>query len=227
MIQEAFTIARKDLKAELRSKRTIISMLLFVLLLVVTFHFVADQALEEGSDSRPNLIGGLLWTAFIFSGILGLTRSFSIEADQGSLEGLLLSPSGRSSIYLGKVLSNMVFLLFIEALTVVFFILFLNADFGWKWLELAPIIVLGTFGFVAVGCLLSAIAIHAKAQGTFLPILLFPLLIPLIITAVVATGEILSGGDPGASFTAIRLLAVYDIIFFSTSVLTFEYVIEG
>jgi heme exporter protein B len=209
------------------------SMLIFALIVIIIFYFafsvlVEDSGLtiENGGKFIDYLSAGILWIAFIFTGILGLSRSFIAEKDKNCLEGLMLCPVSRNTIYLGKVISNLVLIFLIEIVTILFFALFFNYDFNDKIFLLIPILILGTFGFVIVGALLSAISISTRNREVMLPLLLFPILIPVIISAVTATGDVMVGASLGDISDNLKLLGSYDLIFLVIGLMTFEYVIE-
>ena len=209
------------------------SMLIFSLIVIIIFNFAFSELIEnteaEFSDTdllMNYLAAGILWIAFIFTGMLGLSRSFVVEKDKNNLDGLMLCPTSRVSIYLGKVISNLVLIFFIEIATIIFFALFFNYDMSRKFLLMAPILFFGTVGFVIVGALLSAISMNTRNREVMLPLLLFPILIPIIISSVVSTGTILAGGSLQDIRGFLQLLIAFDIAYFVASLLTFEYVIE-
>jgi heme exporter protein B len=155
---------------------------------------------------------------------LGLNRSFILEKDKGCLEGLLLAPVDRSAIYFGKMLGNLIFMLVVEAIVLpIFWVLFNPPLFS---PALILILVLGTLGFAGVGTLFSAIAVHTRAREVMLPILLFPIVIPLMIAAVKITGGLLDGQPLSEMRNWLNLLVGFDIIFLTVSYMTFDYVVE-
>ncbi len=209
-------IAWKDLKVEFRTKQMLNSMLLLALLIILVFSF-AFQYL----GNVKQYTSGVLWIAFIFASILGLSRSFTLEKEQSCLEGLRLCPVERSTIYLGKILSNLTLVLIMEFITIPSMILF---NFHIPVLELIPVILLGTVGLVAAGTLLSALAMNTKLREMLLPVILIPILLPLLTAAVTASTKLINGILDVTS--ELRLLITYDIIFLIFSYFSFEYVIE-
>jgi heme exporter protein B len=183
---QVLAIIQKDLAAELRTKENLSAMIVFSLLVLVIFNFAFEL---QGLDITV-LGSGVLWVAFTFSGILGLGRSFAAEKDKGSLEGVLLSPVDRGAVFLGKATSNFVFITVMEAVTLPLFALLNNVALPW-W-PLVPYVMLGTLGFAAMGTLLSAVAASTKMREVMLPILLFPVSIPLLMAVVKLTGGIAS-----------------------------------
>jgi heme exporter protein B len=214
-------IAWKDLAAELRSRELLSAMLIFALLVILIFNF----ALQLDRGTRESVTAGVLWATFAFAGTLGLNRSMAIEKDRGCLDGLLLAPVDRSAIYFGKVLSNLAFMLIVEAIVLpVYFILynpknFFNPGF-------LGVILLGSIGYVAVGTLLSTMAVQTRTRDVLLPILLFPLVIPVLVSAVQASMGFLSGWPLEEILPWLNLLLVYDVIFVTAAFLFFDYVVE-
>ena len=216
-------IAAKDLKAEFRTKQMLNSMVIFSLLVIVIFSVSFGDLLGD-SEIVSQLAPGVLWIAFTFAGMLGLSRSFASELENGCLEGLKLCPVDRSAIYTGKAISNIVIMFLVELITIPLFAVMFNYNIE-GLLGLAVVIILGTIGFISVGTLLSALTVNTRTRELLLPILLLPIIIPVIIPAVLATGKILTSGDISDISGELRLLAVYDIIFFVIAQLVFEYAI--
>ncbi len=213
-------IARKDLAAELRSRELFSAMMVFSLLVIVIFNF----ALELDISTRRSVTAGVLWVTFAFAGTLGLNRSLSAEREQGCIDGLLLAPVDRASIYFGKAISNLVFMMIVEAIVLpVYAFLYgvnlLNAG-------LLAVILLGSIGYTAVGTLLATMSVQTRTREVLLPILLFPVVLPVLIAAVKASGGILTGADPSTIWPWLNLLIVYDVIFVAVAFMTFEYVVQ-
>jgi heme exporter protein B len=213
-------IAWKDLAAEFRSRELFSSMLVFSLLVILIFNF----ALELDISTRRSVTSGVLWVTFAFAGTLGLNRSMSIEKDQGSLDGLLLAPVDRSAIYFGKVLSNLTFMLIVEAIVLPVYSFLYNVNLLRPGLLL--ILLLGSVGYIVVGTLLAAMAVQSRTRDVLLPILLFPVVIPVLIAAVKASGGFLTGDDIASIRAWINLLVVYDAIFVAIAFMVFDYVVE-
>ncbi|MCD5409625.1 MAG: heme exporter protein CcmB [Methanocellales archaeon] len=218
-MRHCLNIAWKDLKTEFRTKQMLNSMLLFALLVVIIFSFAFGPYPENIDQLAP----GMLWVAFTFAGMLGLSRSFASEKENGCLDGLKLCPVDRSDIYVGKVMSNTVLMFIMVMVTVPVFIVLFDYSIP-DPLRLIFVIVLGTLGFVFVGTLLSALTVNVRARELLLPVILFPVILPVIISAVLATGEVLSGIND--IWAEVRILGTYGAIFFIVSLLIFEYVIE-
>ena len=220
-LRKVGAVSWKDLRAEWRTREMFSAMFVFALLVIIIFNF----ALELRAENARVLLPGILWVAFTFSGMLGLNRSFIQEKDRGSLEGLLLCPVDRSAIYLGKMLANAALMALVEIFILpVAFILF-NLSFG-SLPGVAVVTVLGTLGFAGVGTLFSAMAVNTRAREVMLPLLLFPVAVPLIIAAVKLTAGIMDG-LPGTELARWwQLLIGFDVIFLVLSFMTFDYVIE-
>ncbi len=219
-LQAVIAIVRKDLAAEWRSRELFSSMLVFALLVILIFNF----ALELDASARTSVTSGVLWVTFAFAGTLGLNRSMAVEKDRGCLDGLLLAPVDRAVIYFGKAISNLVFMLVVEAIVLPLYSVLYNTNLLNP--GLLGVVFLGSLGYVAVGTLLSAMAVQTRTRDVLLPILLFPLAIPVLIPAVKASAGFLQGVDYAEIQNWITLLIVYDIIFVAIAFMFFDYVVE-
>ena len=216
--QKALTIIWKDIVAELRTKQTVASVLVFALLVLVIFAFAFEP------QNIPPVAAGILWVAFAFGGMLGLGRSFVMEKDKGSLDGLLLTPVDRSVIYFGKMIANLIFMLVISVVVLLLFYVLLNMPV--LRIELFAIVVLASIGFSAVGTLFSALAANTTSRDVMLPILFLPIVSPVIVFAVRGTGLVLQGQSWSGAASAVELIAVFDVIYVVVSSFVFEFVIE-
>ncbi len=219
-IKAVAAIVRKDLRAEYRSRELFSAMLVFSLLMIVIFNF----ALELDIKVRQSVTAGVLWSTFAFAGTLGLNRSMAIEKDRGCLDGLLLAPVDRSAIYFGKMLSNLAFMLIVEIIILPVYSVLYNVNLLQPGLLL--VILLGSIGYVGVGTLLSAMSVQTRTREILLPILLFPVVIPVLLAAVKASSGFLTGSDASDIFLPINLLVAYDTIFIAVSFMVFESVVE-
>ena len=210
----------KDLRAELRSRELISSMLVFAILVILIFNF----ALLLDRTAREDVAAGVLWVTTVFTGTLGLNRSLAQEKDRGSLDGMLLAPVDRSAIYFGKALGNLLFILIVQAVILpVFTVLF---DVVMVQPLVLLVVVLGAIGYAGLGTLLASLAIHSRSRDAMLPILLFPVAVPLLIAAVRATSGVLTAAGWDQIGPWINLLVVYDVIFVAVAFMLFEYVVE-
>lgn len=223
LIKAAFIIAAKDLYSEWKTKQVVTTMLIFSGLVIVTFSFAFDPS----NTAVRAIVPGLIWVITIFAAILGLNRSFLSETKNDNLHGIIVSPTDPSSIYLGKVIANFVFVLVVQLISIpVLFILF-----NFKFLGNLPLFIgvvfLGTFGFISVGTFLAGLAANSRSSEMLLPILLFPIVSPVIIAAVQATKILLIDLEQIASAISwMQLMGAYNIIFFVLCLILFEYVLE-
>ena len=217
-LAQVLAILWKDIRCELRSKQTWMGMGLFALLVLVIFNFAFDLRVDNKAAIAP----GVLWVAFVFASLLGLGRTIAAEREKGSMDRLLLCPVDRKAIYLAKLLGNLLFIGVVEIVALpVFAALFDVSLFAGT---LLPIVLLGSLGIATVGTLFSAMAAATRARELLLPVLVFPLIVPVVISAVRATGSLMVPALNEPPW--IGLMAAFDIIFLSISMLTFEFVIE-
>jgi heme exporter protein B len=210
----------KDLAAEWRSRELISAMLVFALLVIFIFNF----ALELDPSTRAGVTSGVLWVTFVFAGTLGLNRSLAVEKDRGCLDGLLLAPVDRTAIYFGKMVANLVFMLLVALIVLPIYSILYNVNLFNP--GLLAVILLGSEGYVAVGTLLAAMAVQTRTRDILLPILLFPVVIPVLVAAVKASGAFLGGLPFEEIRPYINLLLVYDVIFTAVAFMVFEFVVE-
>lgn len=215
-------IVWKDLTAERRTKANFNAVVFLAGLILLLFGF----ALGPDHDALRNVAGGVLWLTVLFSGVLSFNRSYEQELEHGALEMLLLYPGDRKSIFLGKLFANLTFVLLVEAVMVPAAALLYDIPVWPVILPLSAVLLLGTFGFVTLGTFYAAMASRLRAREVLLPLLLFPMLIPLLVGAVQATTAILNGDLMNTAGSWIRLLIVYDVIFFLGALYAFEHVIE-
>jgi heme exporter protein B len=219
-LRSVFSIIWKDLAAELRSRELLSAMLVFGLLVIIIFNF----AIELEPKLRPVITPGVLWATFIFAGTLGLNRSLAIEKDRGCLDGLLLTPVDRSAIYFGKMLGNLLFMVTVEIIILPIYSILYNINLF--HLGLLIVILLGSIGYISVGTLLASMAVQTRTRDMLLPILLFPVIVPILLAAVKASSGFLQGLEISEITRWLSLLIVYDLIFVSVSFMIFDYVIE-
>ncbi len=213
-------IVWKDLAAELRSRELLSAMLVFALLVILIFNF----SLELDAQARSTVTAGVLWVTFAFAGTLGLSRSMAMEKDRGCLDGLLLAPVDRSAIYFGKAFGNLIFMLVVEAIVLPVYSILYSVNLFIPGLLL--VILLGSIGYVAVGTLLASMAVQTRTRDVLLPILLFPLVIPVLIAAVKGSTGFLQGTAIPDILPWINLLIVYDVIFIAVAFMVFDYIVE-
>jgi heme exporter protein B len=219
-LRAILAIVWKDLRAEFRSFELVSSMLVFSLLVILIFNF----ALELDIKTRQSVTAGVLWSTFAFAGTLGLNRSMSIEKDRGCLDGLLLAPVDRSAIYFGKFISNLAFMLLVEAFVLPTYSILYNTNLFRPGLLL--VILLGSIGYTAVGTLLAAMSVQTRTRDVLLPILLFPVAFSVLLAAVKASGGFLSNSQLTDILLPINLLIAYDVIFIAVAFMVFDIVVE-
>ena len=177
-------------------------------------------------DSLTEAAPGLLWVTLLMAGVLGLSRSYNQEKEQGCMDGLLLTPVERGVLYLGKMLSNMFFLVVILALLLPLFSLFFQVRLAGVVVPRALVLLAGVLGFASLGTLLGGITASLKGREVLLPILLYPLLVPLVVAAVFLTGSVLEGATLAQNAGWLNLLAACDTVYLIVSYLVFDYVME-
>ena len=219
---QVMTIIWKDFITEIKTRELFSSMFIFALLVVIIFIFSINLSLIQASEVGP----GVLWVAFLFAGTIGLNRSFMLEKENGCLQGLLLAPMDRTALYFGKLVSNLVFLLIMEVFTLPLFMVFFNIDLLPHLLPLLYVIFVGTLGFCAVGTLLSSLSANLKTRDIMLPILLYPLIIPIIIGSVRMTGQVLAGEPLSNMMNWVSLTLCFDIIYIAISIMVIDFVLE-
>ncbi len=222
-MKQILFIIKKDLLMEFRKRESMMSMLFFGFLVLV----ILNIATGIGKKADPSMSGGILWVAIVFSAVLGLNRIFSHENENRCIDGLLLSPVEPESIFLAKMIVNFIFMIITEIILIpLFFVLYNNNELSRHIPMLVIIVVLLNLGFSSVGTLISAISSGTKRKDIMLPILLFPVLIPLIAATVKSTGELLGGAAIEKYSQWLYLTGAFDLIFFGSSYLLFEYVIR-
>jgi heme exporter protein B len=218
LLGQVWTILWKDIRCELRSKQMWTGMGLFALLVLVIFNFAFDLRVDNEAAVAP----GALWVAFVFASFLGLGRTIATEREKGSFDRLLLCPVDRRAIYLAKLLGNVLFIGVVELVAIPVFAILFNLSFSIGMLIL--IVLLGTVGIASVGTLFSVMAATTAARELLLPILVFPLIVPIVIACVRATGALMTvtANEP----PWLGLIAAFDAIFLSLATVLFRYVVE-
>lgn len=220
-LKTIYTILKKDILMEIKSRETINSSLVFAVLLVITFSFI----MEPASDVERKIAGGIFWMAVTFAGILSINKNMMNEMQGGNFEALMIAPVDKSAIYFGKVISNFIFLIVLEIILILLFIIFYNINILSHKL-MVVVLIAATYGYAAIGTLFSIISIKTKAREFMLPLLMIPIMIPIIIAAILATNVFIFGYDINLSYLWIRLMVVFDIIFSAVIFAIFSNIIE-
>ena len=210
----------KDFQAEWRNRENLSAMLVFALLVILIFNF----ALELDLQAKASLSAGVLWTTFIFAGTIGLNRSLAVEKDRGCLDGLLLAPVDRSVIYFGKAIGNLAFMILVEAIVLPIF----SFLYGFNVFQpgFLGVIILGSTGYAAVGTLLSTMVVQTRTRDILLPIILFPLTLPVVIAAVKASQGFFQNLSLAEFSVWVNILIAYDLIFIAAAFMVFDFVLE-
>lgn len=218
--EQTWAVVRKDVLLEMRSRVNINAMLFFAGMVLLIFSF----ALGPNPARLQQAAGGLLWLAFIFSGILAFGRAYQLEAENNAFEGLLLVAEHRSAIYAGKVAGVVAVMVVLEVVIVPVMALLFNLDLWGVLAPLALVAVLGTVGFSAIGALYGALTMSLRAREVLLPLLVFPVTVPVILGSVQATSQLLTGQQTDL-VSWISLLGAFDVIFLTAGMLVFEYAV--
>jgi len=215
-----FSIFWKDLLAERRTREILGTMLVFALTIILIFVFAFDLSIEMRSKAAP----GVIWVTLCFAGTISLNRTMSLEKDREGFDALLLAPVDRTAIFFGKALVNWIYLLVTAAILLPVYALFTNVNLFNG--GVAGVVLLGTLGYILTGTLLSTLSLQLRTRDMLLPVLLFPVLIPLLLAVVRASTILLQGGIEGELSTWLLLLAGYDLIFMALGIIIFDKIIE-
>jgi heme exporter protein B len=223
MLRTAATILRKDLTIELRTKESVPAMALFCVTAFVLFHFGLDRDRLEG-----NLASGVLWVTLLLAAVIGVSRLFAAEREQGGLDGILLAPVDRTSLWLAKAAALYLYLTALELVAIpAFGLLLLGPDLLPALPVLAAIVALANVGLSAIGALVAALAAETRAHELIVPLLLLPLLVPVLIAAASASAPLLTGGaEPEDLGRWLGLLSLYDVVFVLIAVAVFDFLLE-
>lgn len=221
-LSQIYAIIWKDLLLELRTRERIAAMAAFAVLAGVLFNFSIDATIVRPQD----IAAGLIWMTLVFGGLLGIGRTFYLEAQDGAFQGVLTSPTPKDAIFLGKTLANFVLLYIVALLVVAVFTLFFGLHLGTSPGMLALALALGALGFVALGTLFSAVSTGTNMGETLLPILVFPLLVPMVIYGVSATNRLLAGRPLAEVAGNLRMLAAFAVLCLFAGAGLFRYVVE-
>ena len=219
MIRTAWLVLKKDLTVEVRSLEIAYTTLFFAVSCVLFFAFAL---VKEGKPPEDGA-AGILWIAIAFAGTLGLGRTFERERQSETLRALLMAPADRPAIYVGKLLGIIALLIAAEVVLVPLVGFLFQAPFQLHPFWLAAVLISGTIGFATVGTLFSAMLVRARSRDVLLPVLLYPITVPVIIAGVRATAELLKAdGEMALVRFWVALLLALDVVFVTLALWTFE-----
>ncbi len=223
MIRTARAILRKDLRIELRTKESVPAMTLFTVTVFVLFHFGLDRDSLDGE-----LASGVLWVTLLLAAVIGVSRLFAVEREQGGIDGLLLAPVDRTALWLAKAAAMFLYLTALEAVAVpAFGLLLLGPDLLAALPVLIPVLLAANVGLAAIGALVSALAAETRAHELIVPLLLLPLVVPLLIAGASATEPLLRGDQaPEDLGRWLGLLSLYDVVFVLIAVAVFDFLLD-
>jgi len=223
LLKQTYLLLCKDLLLELRRRDSLLTMFFFGTLLLFVFHFSFDLAPDKVAEMAP----ALLWLAFLFTGTLGLAQLFQAERENHCLDALLLSPLDRGALFLAKTSFNLILMLLVELVVMPLFWVLFNLS-AWNLLpQLFLVTLLGTIGFCVLGTIMSALTLRARARELLLPLVLFPLMIPVILATIRCMESVLRNGEFGEAVSWLKLLVGFDVIFMTVGVLIFDWVLES
>ena len=218
----AWTIARKDALAELRGKHAATSTLFFAALVLLLFGFALGPDSRKLAEAAP----GLLWLAIVFAGLLTVARLHQVETDDDALEQLALYPVDRRAIYAGKVISGLVAMLVLGGVLLVAVAILYGMDLAPALPALVAILLLGSLGFAAVGTFYAGVTVRMGAREVMLPLLVLPIVAPLLLAAVKATGAAIAGDPSGELGAWLQLLLGFDIVMLVAGAGTYGFLLE-
>jgi heme exporter protein B len=223
-LSQVITITAKDLRAEMRTKEAINASFSFALVVLLLLSF----AFEPTEETTREISGGLLWIVFIFAGTLILNRSFARELPNDCLDALIAAPIPGAALFLGKALANFILILAVEFVALPVFGIFYNVRWAKQFWPLLLVLILGTWGLTTIGTIFSALTVNIRLREVMLPLLVYPVMIPLLLGAM-RLSTVLVAGDPVAGDETVwfRLLIGYDIIFTALSLVLMDTVLLG
>jgi len=221
-LRQVWTIAAKDIRSEIRTKEAVNAALAFSAVILVLFSFAFDQA--EGLESFS---GGLLWLAYSFAGALILNRSFARELQNDCLDALVSSPAPASAVFLGKALANYGLLLVVELVSLAVFAVFYDVRLSGKLSLVLLVTVLATWGMTVIGTIFSALTVNLHMRELMLPVLVYPFLIPVLMSAMLLTTDLLAGVPLATNMIWLRVLIAFDIVFTALAMVSIDVVLVG
>ncbi len=222
LVGAAWIVARKDLALELRTRSAFLSVAVFTVLGIVTFYFAWDSTAVAAMDLAP----GVLWVTFTFAGLLGLQRAFGVEMQDRAIDALMVAPIERESIYLGKVIANIVFVTAVLLIAVPGIALFYNLPILRAITALGPVALLAAIGMVTVGTLFSSMTVNTRMAEMLLPMLSLPFFVPIVMASAQASTRLLAGRPLAEAMPWLKILLAFDIVFAVACTLAYPYTLE-
>jgi len=211
------TLVWKDLRVELRSREILYTMTFFAAMLVLIFSFAFIREGEVVGDVAP----GILWAAIAFAGTLGLSRGFDRERESDTMRGLLLAPASRTALFLGKAVGILVYMMLVELVLVPMVAFLFEVPLFDHPVALVVVLLTGTFGFAAVGTVFAAMLLRSRSRDVLLPVVLYPILVPLLIAATRGSASLIDGDLDGVWYL-VRFMSLYDAVFVVVALWVFE-----
>lgn len=221
-LRQIRVIVWKDLLLELRTRERVAAMGAFAVLAGVLFNYSIDTTRVRPQD----VAAGLIWMTIVFGGLLGVGRTFYLEAQDSAMQGVLTSPAPKDAIFIAKTFANFTLLYAVSLLVLFVFMLFFQVQIGTSWAALVLALGLGALGFVALGTLFAAVSTGTRMGETLLPILVFPLLVPMVIYGVGATGRLLAGRPVSEVAGNLRMLGAFALLALAAGAALFRFVVE-
>lgn len=217
-----WTVARKDLLIEMRTRERVAAMGSFVVLVGVLFNYSIDTSIVRPQEIAP----GIIWMTIIFGGLIGMGRTFHLEEEDGAFSGVLQTPIPLDALYLGKLVANFVILSLVTVMIFIVFGVFFGLSFGSHPVVLSTVVLLALLGFVGLSTLFSAMSARTTMGESLLPVLVFPLLIPMVIFGVSATSRLFAGRPVSEVTGSVRMLGAFAIISVAAGAVLFRHVVE-
>ncbi len=221
-ILQVLAILVKDLKTEWRTREIFTSMFVFAVLVIVVFNF----AIGADPELIRQVVSGVVWVALLFATVLGLQRAGQMESEEDSLYGVLLALRDRSALFVAKMIAQMLYLLVVAVCTLPLCSVWFRIDFLACIGALGVVFALGMLGLSIVGTLFAMIALHTRAHEVMLPMLFLPVTVPITISAVYATAQLIAGKSLRDIVDYLTIMGIFDIIFFTIALTIFDYIVE-
>jgi heme exporter protein B len=215
-------VARKDLLLELRSKEVLVATLFFSGLVLIILAF----ALGPDETALRSAAAGTLWIALAFAGVISASQSYQGELEENAFEQLLLYPVPRATLFLGKLLANWLFMLLLGGLLLPLSAAVFGASLSQHLPWLLLTVALGTFGFSLIATFYAALTANLRARESLLPVLIFPIIVPVILASVRASSEVMLLGNPAEGRSWVQLLAGFDLVYLVVCTAIFPFVVE-